>query len=291
MDNICLTNAQTALLSEIFAVLAEQQDEKEVRSLLGNVLLKLLHADQYASYLWCGAVDGFAHRVAINMSDVNLSSYEAYYQFHDPITHRLRERTAPTLVTDIIQQRELLRTEFFNDFLSRDGLYWGVNLHVSAGGDRTGDLRIWRSRRGGNFDAQDLAVLRMIAPAFRAALGRCSTTSPKLPPATIRSEENLPCAALLSFPHTAALPFVPRASTPSSPRGHAAPAHSMQYPRLTDREEQVARLVASGLSDKEIARSLGISFATVRAHLKQTFRKFQVDNRVKLAARLASPLN
>ncbi len=114
--NVCLSNRKLALLSEVFAVLAERQEESEIRALVGEQLLRLLNADQYASYLWSEPAEQFTQRIAINMSDSNLGCYEAYYQYHDPITHRLRERTVPTLVTDILPQQELMRTEFFNDF-------------------------------------------------------------------------------------------------------------------------------------------------------------------------------
>lgn len=38
---------------------------------------------------------------------------------------------------------------------------------------------------------------------------------------------------------------------------------------LTPRQRQVAELVADGLSNKAIARELGISIETVRVHLRQ----------------------
>src|ERR1700753_533151 len=69
-------------------------------------------------------------------------------------------------------QRDLMRTEFFNDFLARDGLYWGVNAYSFAGEHNIGDVRIWRSRHRENFDAHALELLRLIEPAFTGALLR-----------------------------------------------------------------------------------------------------------------------
>jgi DNA-binding CsgD family transcriptional regulator len=71
-------------------------------------------------------------------------------------------------------QRELMRTEFFNDFLARDGLHWGVNAYSYAGDRNIGDVRIWRSRRRDNFDAHTLELLRLIEPAFTGALVRAA---------------------------------------------------------------------------------------------------------------------
>lgn len=53
-------------------------------------------------------------------------------------------------------------------------------------------------------------------------------------------------------------------------------------PRLTDRETDVLRLVAKGLSYKEIAERLVLSHRTVQNHVQNTLRKLQLHNRVQL---------
>ncbi len=52
---------------------------------------------------------------------------------------------------------------------------------------------------------------------------------------------------------------------------------------LTDRQKQIALLVAQGLSNKEIGRNLRISPATVAAHLRTIFTKLRVRTRTALA--------
>src|SRR5260370_1281398 len=106
------------------------------------------------------------------MDPKNLASYDSYYQYHDPITFKLQARREATLVTQIMPQRELMRTEFFNDFLARDGLHWGVNVYSYAGQRNIGDLRIWRGRHRENFDTRILELLRLVEPAFTGALMR-----------------------------------------------------------------------------------------------------------------------
>lgn len=54
-------------------------------------------------------------------------------------------------------------------------------------------------------------------------------------------------------------------------------------PRLSNREADVARLVASGASDKEVARILGIAFTTVRTHLNNAMGKLECTNRTQLS--------
>ena len=56
---------------------------------------------------------------------------------------------------------------------------------------------------------------------------------------------------------------------------------------LTVREEEILRLVAAGLSNKEIAQQLSISLNTVKIHVHRILEKLQVRRR-REAARFAS---
>jgi DNA-binding NarL/FixJ family response regulator len=52
---------------------------------------------------------------------------------------------------------------------------------------------------------------------------------------------------------------------------------------LTNREREVSRLIASGLSNKEIGRALGCTEGTVKVHLVNIFVKLGLRNRTQLA--------
>lgn len=131
--------------------------------------------------------------------------------------------------------------KFFNDFLAKDGLHLGINLHAfdDAGGhdgqaspQALGDLRIWRARHRREFDTHDQALLDLVEPAFIAALRRAQ-------------------------------------------RQRAAP----WVDTLSPREREVAELVARGLTDKAIARELGISVSSVRTYLRRLAEKTGVHRR------------
>jgi DNA-binding NarL/FixJ family response regulator len=61
---------------------------------------------------------------------------------------------------------------------------------------------------------------------------------------------------------------------------HASPP-STAAEALTQREEEVLRLLARGFVAKEVAAQLGISYDTVRTHLKHIYEKLHVRSRTE----------
>jgi DNA-binding NarL/FixJ family response regulator len=53
------------------------------------------------------------------------------------------------------------------------------------------------------------------------------------------------------------------------------------FPALTDRENQVLRLIACGLTNKEISRDLSISESTVENHIHNIYTKLGISNRAQ----------
>ena len=60
---------------------------------------------------------------------------------------------------------------------------------------------------------------------------------------------------------------------------------------LTHREREVADLIASGASNREISAQLHVTEATVKAHLTATFRKLGVSDRLQLGLYVTRYLN
>lgn len=73
----------------------------------------------------------------------------------------------------------------------------------------------------------------------------------------------------------------PEAATSAS----AVQVSEAGYGTLTDRQVMVLQQVSAGRSNKEIARDLAISPATVKAHVAQIIAVFGVANRMEAAAR------
>ena len=245
-----LSTPEQAALKRTFALLAEDLGEREVRLTLGEALLELLRADQFASFVWDAQAQRFADGVWLHMDAANLARYDAWFQYHDPITFKLQACRRATAVSEVMPHRELARTEFFNDFLARDGLHWGINLHAFDGDRALGDLRIWRARKRREFEPHDKALLDLVEPAFIAALRRAQRASPAPAPAVAIEPGEREAA-------------------------------------LSPREREVALAVLRGLTDKQIARELGLSVSSVRTYLGRLFDKTGATRRAGLAQSLA----
>jgi len=67
------------------------------------------------------------------------------------------------------------------------------------------------------------------------------------------------------------------------------PACPVMADLLSPREQEIARMVASGCTNKEIASVLDISSWTVSTHLRRIFCKLDVTTRAAMVARLVDP--
>jgi DNA-binding CsgD family transcriptional regulator len=253
-----LSSTQTRALGQVTRLLAGATDGDVLREQLALPMLDLLHADTYVSMVWDDERRRFDRFTALNISADALRSWDQYYRFVDPLTFPMMARRRPTVATQILRQHALSRTEFYNDFLQRERMTWGINVYFYDRDVCVGDFRIWRYRERGNFDANDAEVLALVEPAITAALTRLhwERTGAPMPAAT-------ECAEALLQRHA----------------------------QLSQREAEVAWLISCGCPDKQISRRLGVSYPTVRFHVANAFRKLQADNRAALAARVHALLD
>ena len=70
------------------------------------------------------------------------------------------------------------------------------------------------------------------------------------------------------------------------PKAEHREQEPLQLETLTNRELQITQLVATGMSNKRIAKTLDISERTVKNHLHSIFQKTGVEDRLNLAIRL-----
>lgn len=63
-------------------------------------------------------------------------------------------------------------------------------------------------------------------------------------------------------------------------------AKAQALPALSPRETEIAQLICTGKQNKEIAYLTGLSVHTIENHLKRIYRKFHIQNRAALVAKL-----
>jgi len=76
-----------------------------------------------------------------------------------------------------------------------------------------------------------------------------------------------------------------------SSRSSPAPRRSSAIVALTPREQQVLQLVASGLSNKHVARKLDLHEKTIKHHMTQIMAKLGVANRTEAAMALRDAID
>ena len=168
-----VTGGELRLFGDIVARLERLGADEDARSIIFADVMRLLRSDFGASYVWNARKNRFDEALNFNMTPGNLRRYDDWYQFHDPMTFQLRARRRATLVDDVIRRDSLIRTEFYNDFLARDGLHHGVNMFVFDGDGDLGDFRIWRAKGRPEFCQRDLDLLDALEPHLRRAFVRC----------------------------------------------------------------------------------------------------------------------
>ncbi len=326
------------LLLTIIDKLYGSHDRYTLRAQVAEDLLRLLKADYLASFIWNPRKKMFEHVVSLNMTRANLDRYDAYYRFHDPITPALQRRRRATPVCEVMPQKELEKTEFFNDFLMKDGLHHGINLYAYDGDLNIGDLRIWRAKHRPDFGSYEAALLDAILPHFKNALrnvraietaqgmadfwshlldrsdialflfdqagnlvyrnGNAESIGDALSESAYNGLYDRICSlAEMRTLDTHWGPYLlsvlpvcsPHDSRPlkavmvhrSTPRRFDADLLRTEY-HLSPREAEICLLLFKGLMDREIASVLGISFHTVRTHLKRVFSKVGATTRSEL---------
>ena len=209
----------------------------------------LLRADHVASFVWDHKSSRFAGGVTSDADPSVISVYEREAQFVDNIAGPLRARRGPTRVCDVIPQKSLVRSPFYDNFLRPAGLYWGLNLFAVDQSVDLGDLHIWRAKARGNFTREDVGLARLLYPAIIAALRRCHSCDRQVGQVF---------------------------------EGPGSVAWLRDVHGLSPQQAAVASLVSEGHADKEVARRLGIGFTTTRTHLKEGLIRLGCRNRKEL---------
>jgi DNA-binding CsgD family transcriptional regulator len=256
-----LSQSQSRKLSVVFELLtslkAEPCSATVLRQKLVAPIADLLQADYVASLLWDSQAERFKGGVCTRGDPAQLAAYEAHFQFFDPIAPKLHPLKYPTRVSQVIAQNELIKSDFYQEFLDPSAMYWGLNIFAHDGVKDVGDFRIWRARAKNDFDSHEIDMLRLLYPSLVNALG------------SVVAEPEV------RFANDVAVKVV---------SGQGLIDTLVHMHGLSLREAQVAQLVSTGEPDKTIAKKLDIGYTSVRTYLGNALGKLGVRNRKELIA-------
>jgi DNA-binding NarL/FixJ family response regulator len=166
------TSDELKLFAETIALLERMDGTCNIRKEIFFNVVKLARADFAASYVWDPGARRFTDSIVYNMGKENIGYYEEFHQFRDPMTLQLRARRTATLVEEVTPYPMLRKTEFYNDFLRRDGLDHGINIFLFDRDRDLGDFRLWRAKSGAAFGEREVQLLNTIAPFIERAIVR-----------------------------------------------------------------------------------------------------------------------
>ncbi len=161
---------QRAALSKAIESLATPCDSAGLRQKFVYAVADLLNADYVASFVWDESSQRFTAGVSNQDDTQRIATYQAVYQFEDPIAPKLRPLHKPTRVSQVIEQQSLVKSEFFERFLADASMYWGMNVFAHDGQADLGDLRIWRAQKKADFTTDETQMMQLLYPSLVSAL-------------------------------------------------------------------------------------------------------------------------
>lgn len=199
----------------------------------------------------CRSVDGRVEcfcPVGSHIPDDALAAYYRTYAAQDYTTWSFTPEH-PTVYRDLDLIDSTMRdtTPIYRQWMEPLGLYYGMGCTIVEGGVIYGSLTLFNGPDDGDFSDADMRAL--------AEVGR-----------------HLGIHFALLWPHGF-----------GAGEDRDALAELARELQITGREEEVLRLMASGATNRSIAKALFISESTVKKHVNAVYRKLGVDNRVQLA--------
>ncbi len=230
-------------------------------------------ADTLGLYLFAGDGCSDEIRFAENVPDGFLEDYDRNMRADDLLLRHVIEARQPASGA-ALHGLDVWKTSPSRAYLRRWGFDQTVIGPLVVDGAIVGTVDIATSDRDGPYAERDVERFGAICRATSIALGAMRDWSPP-------SRRTRPIAHGVAATRT----VLSRAATPA-PRRPPVDGTPLLVASLPPRAGQVAQLVCQGATNKEIGRRLDLSPYTVRDHVQELFRRFDVGNRTELVTRL-----
>ncbi|MCC3143735.1 helix-turn-helix transcriptional regulator [Halanaerobium sp. Z-7514] len=188
--------------------------------------------------------------ICFNISNSALQAYQNYYYKLDDIRKIAFDKPEPIRSTDLMNYKKWINTEYFNDFLQSNNLFYSCGIDIHFDDNLLGTISIFRRKEDGNFELNDLVYLKLISEHSANHLYKLYKIN------KLKRENQINNEKLIN--------------------------KSANKYNLTDREKEVLKLTIQGLSNQEIAAKLFISVNTVKKHISHLFNKCGASSRTEL---------
>ncbi len=187
----------------------------------------------------------------INISNKTIWEYENYYHALDDIKEKTFNQKHSIKSTDIMDYKKWENTEFFNDFLNYNNLYYSCGVDIHYQDKLLGTIGLFRESTDPDFVLKDLYILNILKDQMANQMYKLKTIEKlKLQ----QKEDNINLKLEIS---------------------------EKAY-ELTNREIEIIDHLLTGKNNKQLADDLYISINTVKKHLHNIFKKTEVNNRTEL---------
>ena len=189
----------------------------------------------------------------INISDRTIWEYENYYHTLDDIKEKTFNQKHPIKSTDIMDYKRWENTEYFNDFLNYNNLYYSCGVDIHYQDKLLGTIGLFRESSDPDFVLKHLYILNILKDYMANQMNKLNTIE-KLK--LLKKEKDIDLKLEIS---------------------------EQKY-ELTNREIEIIYHLLAGKNNKQLADDLYISINTVKKHLHNIFRKTEVNNRTELTS-------
>ncbi len=210
----------------------------------------------HLTFLTIDNSDKLGNPVGINKVQHTCDSYINIYHRHDMFSHLCNPKkpiVGVMSVEDIMSFREYERTSYYNDFLRKENLYYQLAVPLYFNNRLIGGLGCFREKQEENFTPRDKEVMDLLSRHLALSYHNSIKTQRLMSTERILAKGN-----------------------------HENDIIS----QLTSTEREIVRLVAKGMTNRDIAKYKHISFHTVKSHLEHIYNKLDVSSRTEMLHRI-----
>lgn len=186
----------------------------------------------------------------VNIPDRAIEDYQEYYYKIDDIKLKTFNQKEAIISTDVMDYKRWINTEYFNDFLLKNNLYYSCGVDIHYKNIILGTIGLFRESTDLNYNQKDLLILEILKKQLANQMFKLNTIEKM-----IKSKDNNLSQKL---------------------------EMSETIYNLTDRECEIVNYVINGKNNKQLADELFISINTVKKHLNNIYKKMKVNNRTEL---------